>query len=161
MATNDTSNVDEVVNPYQAPQAEEIISEQELNDLDQMDFKRLKKLYMRSHNVSSIAGLMILGLVFMAWLTFGASAYTFPVPVFLGLFLFYSVTITGIILRTNWGKVLCIIACVLMFFGGGLSILIGIAGLFACFGSPQLFGPDRITHAELKTVYVRRKKSKK
>ncbi len=32
-------------------------------------------------------------------------------------------------------------------------IIIGIMGLFAFFGAKELFGPNRVTHAEVKAAY--------
>jgi len=150
-------------NPYSAPKTE-VLTENNYegdNPLYKMDFKALQKLYYRSHNVSSIAGLMVLGVILIAFLTFKATDQDMHLnPFLLVLMVFYIVTIVGLILRSAWGRILGIIVCILSLFNLPLGTIIGIMGLFAFFKAPELFGDDRITHKDIKAVWKERKKTK-
>jgi hypothetical protein len=85
----------------------------------------------------------------------------FPRPVFIGLALFYLVAIIGMLKRTSWGRVMGIIVCILTLINIPLGTLIGIVGLFAFIKAPNLFGPGRVPHKDLKTEYKLRKKARK
>jgi hypothetical protein len=54
-----------------------------------------------------------------------------------------------------------IIVCVLTLINIPLGTLIGIVGLFAFIKAPNLFGPGRVLHKDLKTEYKLRKKARK
>ena len=166
MSEADTTinNSENNFNPYEAPKAEGIVdvSENDGSLLETMDFKKLEKMYYRSHNVSGLAALMILGVTVITVLLFSVQLEPMFKGIFFAVVVFNVITIIGIIQRSTWGRILGIIACFLMFLNLKiLSIIIGIMGLFAFFGAPELFGPDRITHKELKEVYKRRKKERK
>ncbi len=79
--------------------------------------------------------------------------------IFILLAIFFLFAVFGLYQRTSWGKVLGIIACILMLISIPVGTIIGIAGLFAIFGSPKLFGKDRFTHKELKAEFKLRKKN--
>lgn len=166
MSEADTTinNSENNFNPYEAPKTEEIVnfSENDGSLLETMDFKKLEKMYYRSHNVSVIAALLILGVFGLTGLIFSAPLSNMNYVIFIIVTVLFTVSVPGIIIRSNWGKILGIISCFVMIINISLfSIIIGIMGLFAFFGAPELFGPDRITHKELKEVYKRRKKERK
>lgn len=145
-------------NPYSAPQAEAapIISGNER--LQGLDFKELKKLYYRSCNVNAITGLLILGELFLVIAMFvpdlGAGGRGI-----LGAFAaFYLIAVIGLFSRSSWGRVMGIVVCILSLISFPLGTLIGIFGLFAFFGAPQLFGNDRITHKEVKAEFKLQKR---
>lgn len=155
-------------NFFAAPQADHPVITDSTNlvpSLREMDFKRLKKLYYRSCNVSAIAGLLIISvvvlsgvLIFMSQNRIGDSRVMFYIMT--GATLFSLVTTVGVILRTHWGRIMGIINCAFMCINlSPLAIIIGIVGLVAFISSPHLFGPNRLTHADLKKEFKHRKKN--
>lgn len=72
---------------------------------------------------------------------------------FLGLLVFYVFAIVGTLKRTSWGRVLGIICCCLMLINVPIGTIIGVIGLFAFIKAKELFGPERITHAEVKQAF--------
>lgn len=125
------------------------------------DFAQLKKLYHRSCNVNGIAFLLGLGLVITAGVL-AVQQHTDEVKlILLALIAFYVPTIIGLYLRTSWGRILGIIACLLALINIPMGTIIGIMGLFAFFGAPQLFGPDRITHRAVKAQFKAQKAARR
>lgn len=157
-------------NPYASPAATTAVSPPELNSslAGITDFKQLKKLYHRSCNINAIAFLVGLGLVFIlpAMLLPLTAAQTPPgsesmMAILLAVMGFYLLTFIGLFLRTSWGRVLGIIACLVSLLTLPVGTIIGAVGLFAFFGAPQLFGTDRITHAQLKGEFKAQKAEQK
>jgi len=123
-------------------------------DFSDLPFEDLKKLYHRSCNVSAITFLLGLGCIGLI------GAFFLPMEeatsmryLFIGLGLFYAAAAAGLYNRTSWGRILGIIVSIISLINIPLGTLIGIFGLFAFFGSPQLFGPDRVKHKALKNEY--------
>lgn len=163
-ADSTIENPENNFNPYEAPKAKGLVdpSENDGSMLETMDFKKLEKMYYRSHNVSGLAALMILGVLGIGFMLTRIQLDSTFMAIYIGILAFNTVSIVGIIQRSAWGRILGIICCFLMLINiNVLSIIIGIMGLFAFFGAPELFGPERITHKELKEVYKRRKKERK
>jgi hypothetical protein len=151
----------ENANPYEAPEAENIIASVDSGDFSHLNFKQLKKLYNRSHNVSSIAGLIILGAIIFV----GISVVSFDkepslAAMYIGIAVVYVIASIGLIQRTSWGRVMGIIICCLMLLSIPIGTLIGLAGLFAFFKSPELFGTNRVLHKDLKLEVKHRKQNK-
>ena len=123
--------------------------------LQGLDFNQLKKLYHRSRNVNAIALLLVLGVGILAFTSMNPPPeYESSIkPILIGLVVFYSVTVAGLYLRTPWGRVLGIIACVIALVNFPIGTLVGIFGLYALFGAPELFGKDRIAHKELEKQF--------
>jgi len=150
------------VDPYAAPQSDPMVPSLPGGRLDDVDFKKLRKDYYRSSNVNVIAFLLALGAV--AWLIVSlapdseAGALVF---VNVGISVFSGVTAFGLFRRASWGRVLGIIACVVSLISIPFGTIIGVAGLFAFFGSPHLFGPERVMHKELKAEFKRQKALRK
>ena len=158
-------------NQYAAPKADIDIP----NDYDgdnplyAMDFKALQKLYYRSHNVSSIAGIFVifalLGFFGIYFASEDGRLTTEALAVATCTMSLLIATIVGLILRSSWGRILGIILCFLLVASlflriNLIALFVGLAGLFAFFAAPQLFGDDRITHKEIKEVWKDRKKRK-
>lgn len=163
-ADSTIENQDNNFNPYEAPKADGIVdfSEDDGSFLGSMDFKKLEKMYYRSHNVSGLAVLMILGILGITGAIFSARLAENYLAIFIIIDLLFLSSVVGIIMRSSWGRILGIISCIVMIINISLlSIIIGVMGLFAFFGAPELFGSERITHKELKEVYKRRKKERK
>lgn len=155
-------------NPYQAPTvAGRILAKQ--RDYSELDDKALKKLFYRSSNVNAIAALMLLGGVFTVSMYQGtwdsAEATDFPQEtrrlMLLGVAVFQLIGFIGLASRTSWGKILGFVGCTLMLLNVLLGTIIGIVGLVALSKAPELFGPGRVTHKELKNEFKERKLRKK
>jgi len=150
------------INPYSAPQSEVFEPQVGSDQFKDLDFKQFKKLYYRSCNVNAITFLLVLGLaalVLAAW--FVDPDGDVPKGVFIGLAAFYASAAFGLFKRTSWGRVSGIIVCIISLISVPIGTAIGAFGLFAFFGAPQLFGPNRVTHASLKTEFKLRKASRK
>ena len=149
--------------PYAPPLTAETLAPDPDSRFGELDDKAFKKLYYRSCNVTGIAfllGLALLAIVGAATLVRGEEG-VFNTPILIGLAAFYLVTLIGLIKRTSWGRILGIIVCVLSLISIPIGTIIGIMGLFAFIGAPNLFGPDRIPHKELKAEFKMRKKRRK
>lgn len=153
-------------NPYASPDVDKAYEKpaaDAASQFSELDDKKFNKLYYRSCNISGIAVILMLGamgILFFAVKGGGGAAILW------GIELLYVLTITGLILRTSWGRVLGLFVCTLMVILGifGINILaiaIGTAGLFAMGKCPQLFGEYRVKHKELKDEFKRRKLAKK
>jgi len=146
--------------PYSAPETEIYAIPDVPDKLKDLNFSQLKKLYHRSSNVGAIAGLMVLGLVLMTSLSaipHDQEGLSYMRYVFIGVSVLYAITVFGLIKRTGWGRILGIIICALSLLNIPIGTIIGIAGLFAFIKAPELFGPNRITHKELKAEFKRQK----
>jgi hypothetical protein len=149
-------------NPYAPPQVIESLVPAGNPQFNTLDDKTLNKLYYRSCNVSGIALLLSFGLVVLAVLIAMPEVdLALPKPVFMGLAVFYLVAIIGMLKRTTWGRVMGIIVCILSLLSIPLGTVIGVVGLFAFIKAPDLFGPGRVRHKDLKTEFKLRKKAKK
>ena len=70
-------------------------------------------------------------------------------------------TIIGVLMLSEWGRILGITCCFLSLLIIPAGTIIGAVGLFAFFGSPELFGRNRIRHKDLEKEFYGRKKRKK
>ncbi len=161
-------------NPFSAPQTEASVPLTGNENLEGLNFDELKKLYHRSCNVNVINALLILGFFLLAIASIVPGLPMSLRMVLMGFTAFYAIAIVGLFIRSSWGRILGIIVSVLTLLGmlfnlstgntnavGALiSMIVGIAGLFAFIGSPQLFGPDRFTHKELKAEFKLQKRSR-
>jgi FtsH-binding integral membrane protein len=141
--------------PYSAPQTDVYANRLITEKLQGLDFKQLKKLYYRSCNVNAITFLVGLGFIVLAIVLVLPNADYEPIMkyVFVALAVFYSVAVVGLFQRTSWGRILGIIVCIISLINIPLGTAVGVFGLFAFFGAPELFGPNRITHRELKSEF--------
>lgn len=62
-------------------------------------------------------------------------------------------------MRLPW-RICGIVVCVISLINIPLGTLIGVMGLFAFVKAKELFGPERITHEEVKTAFKGLKGSK-
>jgi hypothetical protein len=156
-------------NPYKAPQTTtpEAINT-DGSPLATMERKPFKKLYYRSVNVGTIAFLLVIGaiaiialVIYQSNLASKQGGFIIIPPIFYIQIGFSIIAAVGLFLRTIWGKMVGIIACILMLISIPIGTIIGITGLFALFKSPELFGPDRLTHKDLKKEYKTRKREKR
>lgn len=155
-------------NPYAAPETAQTLAPGKGLAFAELNDKALKKLYYRSCNLSCIAFLLGLGLLVMIWVLTTATSQSLSsggplsgMPFFAAIAVFYLVAMLGLILRNTWGRILGIIVCLFSLLSIPIGTIIGVAGLFALFGAPQLFGPDRVLHKDLKIEFKLRKKLKK
>lgn len=123
--------------------------------LESYDLKQLRLLYARSREVSSAAIFFVIPTLICTIGPVGAvveGAPLFPIVYFLVLGCFSVCALVGMFRRTSWGRILGIIACVLL-----LPLLIGLLWVFAFIRAPELFGPDKITRRQLIDELERRK----
>ena len=163
-------------NPYQAPDT--VNPESDINDgsiISMMETKPLKKLYYRSVNLGTIATLFIISMIAL----YGIYLYLLIDTKINGegdiiiismsntgasnsVSAFLIITAIGLFLRHTWGRIVGIIACILMLATLQIiTIILGIVGLVALFKAPELFGPDRILHKDLKREFKLRKRRKR
>jgi len=150
-------------NPYATPESDVAVEVNANASLSDLDFKKLKKLYYRSCNVNAITFLIGLALIFILVGLFQSrdqidSLFLLMIS---GLVVFYVLAIVGLYTRKSWGRILGIIVSVLSLINVPVGTLIGIFGLFAFIGSPQLFGENRFTHEALKTEFKWQKTKQK
>ena len=151
----------EDVNPYQAPDAEVDAATIKDGDFSHLNFKQLKKLYARSQNITAITGLIVIAAIFFVVASFINDVDEVAVTVIMLLIaVLYIVTAVGLIKRNQWGRRLGIGICCLSLLNIPIGTLIGLAGLFAFFKAPELFGPDRVTHKAIKEEVKYRKQNK-
>lgn len=157
-------------NPYSTPEADVQDVGMRPGNLKDLDWKRLRKMYLRSCNVSCINFLVLLGALVLGAASLGLALpgletgdsdglSTFSI-IFGVIALFYIVTFITLYKRSRFGRVCGIICCLFMLINPPFGTIIGIAGLFAFFKAPELFGDDRFTHKTLKAEYKYRKKNK-
>src|SRR6266496_947575 len=145
-------------NPYSAPHTDVSTNFAGSGQLRELDFNQLKKLYHRSCNVNAITFLLGLGLIPLAIASLVPDiGHEVPRVIFIGFAVFIAVAVIGLFTRTSWGRILGIIVCIISLINIPIGTLIGIFGLFAFFGAPQLFGANRVTHKELKSEFKLRK----
>lgn len=149
-------------NPYSAPDSEVALSPAGETFLGGLDFDQLKKLYHRSCNVNAITFLMALGMLLLSTLFLVPTTEEgIPRWFIIAMIAFYGGAVVGLFKRTSWGRILGIVTSIISLVNVPLGTIIGIAGLFAFFGAPQLFGPDRLTHRELKAEFNTQKAIRK
>ena len=143
-----------VNDPYSAPKTGLSPSVAGSDHIQAFDFKKIRKLYHRSCNVNAIAFFLALGIVFLvAVILMPNIGEDLSEGVLMGLAAVYIVALIGIFRRTSWGRIMGIIACIQFLIYIPIGSIIGIVGLFAFIGAPQLFGTNRVTHRELKSVF--------
>jgi hypothetical protein len=128
----------------------------------EMPFKDLKKLYLASVNIRALGILYGLGafglLAGPILLTRGADQWLGYVLIASGV-----VSVAGCVssyTRPGWGRPVGILLCVLGLLNFPLGTLIGILGLVAYANGRKLFGADRLPHKDVAAVYKVRKKEK-
>lgn len=159
------------MDPYAAPTTSEPALAGQQSKLADFTFPQVKKLYHRSCNLSCIAFLMMFGVFVLLSITMMnlTGSETWMGEIELVLFgvmtVLYLLTFVGLCKRSAWGRILCIVVCIFLilsiFTGNIIGLIVGLAGLFACLGSPQLFGAGRFHHKELKTEFKARKSAAK
>lgn len=126
---------------------------------------QVKRLLSHSSSIQTLCVLWCIGAVVAAILVVGLLSSgvqneedmilaIFAIPM-LALQIF---AIVGGFKRSKWGRTVGMIACALMLINIPCGTLIGILGLIAYGGGSVLFGPGRITQAELKKEVAFRKK---
>lgn len=147
------------VNPFEPPKSQ--VSDNDLPEtLTGYTPAEVRKLYLRSRNVSAIAFLIMLGAIALVAILLLAPESLGSKPLFIGILVFHSFAIVGILKRTSWGRILGIIVCALSLINFPIGTVIGIFGLVAFIKAKELFGPDRITHAEVKLAFKELKAAK-
>ena len=146
-------------NPFQPPKA--IVGDNDLPaSLAEYTPAEIKKLYYRSCNVNAIAFLLVLGAGVLGATVLVAKTPSASSLLFLAILVFYGFAVVGTIKRTSWGRSLGIVCCCLMLINIPMGTIIGIVGLFAFTKAKELFGPERITHAEVKQAFKDLKSAK-
>jgi hypothetical protein len=136
--------------------------------LRRMNTKEVKKLYNHSRSIGALVflwslglGATILGVIAMSSLK-GKALEEGPssgvlIAIVGVMVAIYGAAVYSCWTRQSWGRVLGIVLCALMLLNFPLGTLIGIFGLIALIGGSRLFGPDRLTHAQLKAEVAYRK----
>ncbi|NJM37517.1 MAG: hypothetical protein HC845_06445 [Akkermansiaceae bacterium] len=149
-------------NPYSPPQHNDEFLLPSNIPFGNLEDKAFNKLYYRSCNVSGLAALISLGLLIIGGgLLLSNNILSSSKYIFIALLVINSITLIGLVKRTRWGRVMGVLVCILSLMNIPLGTLIGIVGLFALLGAPNLFGPDRVLHKDLKAEFKRRKQLKK
>jgi hypothetical protein len=132
-------------------------------ELWEMPFKDLKKLYLASVNIRALGilyGLGALGGLVAGVLLVNGSMESGLAFVLLGSGVVSVAACISSYTRPGWGKVVGILLCILSLFNFPLGTLIGILGLIAYYNGGKLFGPNRLLHKDVVAVYKVRKKDK-
>lgn len=150
-------------NPYAAPAVTEVSVAERLN-FAEISTKALKTLRSDSHTIRAMAGLIILGLVFIliGAVDALASGGGFGAPEFAILALiggWNTVVLTGLITRQPWGRVVGLISGGLILLGFPIGTVIGVFFLIALSRSKRLFGADRYLHKDLEKEWKHRKRN--
>ena len=150
------------MDPYNTPQSA-VLQEGAEIDYQAIEFSRLKKLYYRSVNLNVIAFLWLLGLgitlIMVAYSLLGSVAIGGPEIIIMAILTVpFGIAAFGLYKRENWGRILGIIGCFFTLLSIPIGTIIGICGLFALFGSPELFGSSKLKHKELKLAFKAAKK---
>lgn len=145
-------------NPFLTPQVAEATIAVTPGNLADYSDAQIKKLYYRSCNVTGVGVILLLGALLLSGMLIAASgsgtALELSIPLIIGIIAFNILAAIGAFMRQTWGRVVGIIACVLMLLNlNPISIIIGIMGLFAFIGAKELFGPNRVTHKEAKAAF--------
>lgn len=149
-------------NPYATPASEAALPERIL--FQDIPTKDLKKLRNDSHTIRTVAFLIFLGfailcIVLIGVLVGGVNELALEHGIMLALAVWYPFVLTGLVKRTNWGRILGIISGVLMLAGIPVGTLIGILFLVSLSRSKRLFGPERLFHKDLETEWKYRKRN--
>lgn len=122
--------------------------------------KDLKALFNHSHTIRALIFLWFLGLALILLVIAGTArmgtANAMGVPLLL-LGALLAACIYGCWHRPSWGYPVGIVVCVLILMAFPIGTLCGLLGLFAFVNGKRLFGPDRLTHEQLKAEVAFRK----
>jgi hypothetical protein len=135
--------------------------------LKSMSTKDLKKLFNHSHTIRALIFLWCLGLtlltLFIPFMLFDSSKGSnntdgsLMLLVLVPLFFLQVGAVYGCWNRLPWGRTVGIIICVLSLPSVPIGTAIGILGIIAFAKAKRLFGPDRLTHTQLKAEVAYRK----
>lgn len=164
------------VNVYAPPQTDIRQSVPGINGgdaaLQDLNTKEVKKLYNNSRSIGALVFLWCLGAILMSFAAFGMimggrstsagqddTPVAFLIVVFVGIVAINLAGVVGCWTRQGWGRVVGFILCALMLLNIPLGTIIGLFGLIALSGGARLFGPNRLTHQQLKAEVAFRKKN--
>lgn len=143
-------------NIYNAPNSE--ISPQ-IGDDRLLSFspEKIKSLYNHSRTVRVLVvlwglGIALILIALLFGLFSGGDSPLGPLEILTCLILAIptAFAMVGLHKRTGWGRILGIVMCFLNLLNFPLGTLIAIFGLIALFKSPELFGENKVSYAELK-----------
>ena len=159
-------------NPYASPQAESL-HEGKRQKFSEMSFKPLKSIFMHSSTIVTMSLIWAVVAAITLYCFINNPAFVMLLSARMGLELeglrygclaiscLNVAAIIGCALRKTWGRVLGIIACVLLMLSANIFLfLFALLGLIALLAGGRLFGPERLKHSELKAEYTYRKKHK-
>jgi len=146
-------------NPYAVPKsdpsADGIDNSGYLGDIE---YKRLKKRYNNSRSIRTAVYLLVICSVILLISLLGLHLVSvLAIPL---LILFIS-TAVGLSLRTNWGRILGYISCVIFLFLVPIGTIISIFVLIALTTSSELFGKNKVTHKEAQRAFFIQRMRKK
>jgi len=156
-------------NPYQTPGTNPGNWSSGGTSIENIESKKLKKLYYRSSNIGAITFLIIIGTGALIFLLIQNNKANELYPqtvdpiirsILLGILIYYVVTIMGLWMCSSWRRILGFVASAIMIINIPIGTIIGIAGIVALSKSPELFGKNRFRHSPLKKEFKRRKKLK-
>jgi len=133
--------------------------------------KDMKKIYFRSESIKSIAALIIMSTIMIAYEGFMIGQYLgknvlirgITKPMNVVVMLVNVLCFVGLITRTQWGRIVGLLTCALWIASPlwlprlSIFILFGLWGLFVLIPSGNLFGPGRILSKELRAELKWRK----
>jgi membrane-bound ClpP family serine protease len=154
-------------NPFAAPKA--FVRDAPIDaPIPGMSPKEVRSLYFHSRNVWAVFVLNSLGLLALAFIAlipaFSSSGLgpgdAGTMLFVLGLVVLFSVLQYGLLVRTSWGRIGGIVMAVLSLVNIPLGTIVGIIALIAFIKGKVLFGPERITHREVKEAYLALKRAR-
>ncbi len=147
-------------NPYATPESD-VVTPSLRQDFPELTTKELRKFWNHSSSIRA--------LVFLFFLVGVAGILVSLIMVagqqFLGTYLSIATTLVlflagiGLMKRTEWGRGLSMVLCVLALIAFPLGTIIGILSLMAL-SCGKLFGPDRFVHRALDAELKHRKKNR-
>ena len=137
-------------------------------ELWQMDFKRLKRLYNASHTIRALGGLYGLGVVIFVGGALALANSRYAVSgenraLMVVMFVSGALSLLGAVVcfvRQRWARWVGMGLCVLSLASVPIGTIIGIFGIIAYAQGGRLFGRDRLTHKDVVDVYKQRKRTK-
>lgn len=140
-------------NPYASPESN-VVAAPQRQDFPELTTKELRKFWNHSSSIRALVFLFFFcGVAMMA----GGLFYGVYFALVASLVLF--VAGTGLMRRTEWGRILGFVLCGLALILFPLGTIIGILSLMAL-SCGKLFGPERFVHRELDAELKYRKKNR-
>ncbi len=147
-------------NPYATPESD-VVGTPQRKDFPELTTKELRKFWNHSSSIRALVFLFFfVGVagILVTWVLMAGKQ-------FLGAYFSLCLTVivfisgVGLMKRSEWGRSLSMVLCVLALIAFPLGTIIGILSLMAL-GCGKLFGPERFVHRELDEEMKYRKRNR-